>query len=97
MATRIEVSIPELRNAASKITRAASEYQNAANNLKAAADDLSSAWVGESQKAFVAEQSQAYEWYKKMSALCVEYANSMNTAAQNYEETDSAAAALIRG
>ena len=97
MASRIEVSIPELQSAASKITQAASDYQSAADSLKAAADELAANWEGDSQVAFVNEQQQAYDWYKRMAALCEEYAQSMNTAAQRYAETDAAAASLIRG
>ena len=37
-----------------------------------------------------------YEWYKKMAAICEQYAESMNTAAQRYQETDAEAAGTIR-
>ncbi|MCD8087334.1 MAG: WXG100 family type VII secretion target [Oscillospiraceae bacterium] len=96
MASRIEVTISELQSAATKITEAASDYQSAADTLKAAADELAATWEGDSQVAFVAEQEAAYEWYKKMAALCEEYAQSMNTAAERYVETDTEAASTIK-
>ena len=96
MASRIEVTISELQNAASKISQSAADYQSAADSLKAAADELASTWEGDSQVAFVAEQQQAYEWYKKMASICEQYAQSMNMAAQRYQETDAEAASAIR-
>ncbi len=96
MASRIEVTISELQSAASKITQYAADYLSAADSLKAAADELAATWEGDSQIAFVAEQQAAYDWYKKMAAICEEYANSMNTAAQRYIDTDSEAASTIR-
>lgn len=96
MASRIEVSISELQSAASRITQAAEDYKNAATSLKAAADELAATWEGDSQVAFVAEQEDAYNWYTKMAAICVEYAKSMEVAAENYESTDAEAASYIR-
>lgn len=96
MASRIEVTISELQSAAGKITQYAADYQSAADSLKAAADELAATWEGDSQVAFVSEQQAAYDWYKKMAAICEEYANSMNTAAQRYIETDTEAATTIR-
>lgn len=96
MASRIEVTISELQSAASKISEYAADYQSAADSLKAAADELAATWEGDSQVAFVAEQEAAYEWYKKMATLCEEYARSMSTAAQRYQETDAEAATTIR-
>ena len=96
MASRIEVTISELQNAASNITQYAQDYKSAADNLKASADALAGAWEGDSQVAFVDEQEQAYNWYTKMAALCEEYADSMKNAATAYEQTDAEAAAEIR-
>lgn len=96
MASRIEVNISELQSAASNIRQYAEDYANAATTLKAAADELAATWEGDSQVAFVAEQERAYEWYKKMAAICEEYAGAMETAANNYESTDAEAASHIR-
>ncbi len=96
MASRIEVSISELQSAANKITQAAGDYQNAVESLKSAADQLAATWEGDSQVAFVTEQEAAYNWYKKMVALCEEYAQSMNVAAARYMETDAQAASTIK-
>ena len=96
MASRIEVNISELQDAATKIDQYAEDYLTAANNLKAAADQLASTWEGDSQVAFVTEQENAYNWYKNMAAICKQYANAMRQAAQKYQQTDSEAASTIR-
>lgn len=96
MSSRIEVTISELQSAASKITQSAADYKAAADSLKAAADELAASWEGDSQVAFVAEQEQAYEWYKTMAGICERYAESMQEAARKYTETDAEAASLIK-
>lgn len=96
MASRLEVTVSELQNAASNIDSSADEYENAATALKNAADALAATWEGDSQVAFVEEQDKAYEWYKEMAAICREFANAMKTAAEKYVETDSEAANTIR-
>ena len=96
MASRIEVTISELNNAASKIMQCASDYQSAADSLKSAADELAAMWEGDSQVAFVNEQEAAYQWYKKMAGICEEYSQAMSTAADNYQATDTDAASTIK-
>ena len=96
MASRIEVTISELQSAANNINQYAQDYKSAADSLKSAADALAGTWEGDSQVAFVTEQEQAYNWYTRMSELCVEYANAMKDAAQKYADTDTQAANNIR-
>lgn len=96
MENRIEVSIPELRGAATKIRDAATEYLRLADQLNAAANELAATWEGESQVAFETEQNRAYEWYKKMGTLSQEYAQSMDAAANRYEQADDEAASFIK-
>lgn len=96
MASRIEVTISELQTAGNKINQYAQDYRTAAESLKAAADQLASTWEGDSQVAFVNEQQNAYNWYKNMAAICEQYAQSMLTAAQKYQQTDAEAAQTIR-
>ena len=96
MASRLEVTVSELQNAATKIESSANDYETAANALKNAADQLAQTWEGDSQVAFVDEQQRAFEWYKKMAEICRQFANSMKDAAQRYTETDNQAATTIR-
>ena len=96
MASRIEVTISELQDAATKIEQYAEDYLTAANNLKAAADQLASTWEGDSQVAFVTEQENAYNWYRNMASICKEYAAALRMAAQKYQQTDAEAVNCIR-
>jgi len=63
--------------------------------LKNAADELAATWEGDSQVAFVDEQTRAYEWYKKMAEICRQFANAMQQAAEKYIDTDNEAKAQI--
>ena len=96
MASRLEVTVSELQQAATNINNSADDYENAATALKSAADELASTWEGDSQVAFVDEQERAYQWYQKMAEICREFANAMQQAAQKYEETDAQATSTIR-
>ena len=95
MASRLEVTVSELQQAATNINTSADDYEAAATALKNAADELAATWEGDSQVAFVDEQTRAYEWYKKMAEICRQFANAMQQAAQKYEETDAQARAEI--
>lgn len=96
MASRLEVTVSELQQAATNISSSADDYETAAGQLKNAADELAATWEGDSQVAFVEEQTQAYQWYQKMAEICREFANAMQQAAQKYEETDAQATSAIR-
>jgi len=96
MASRLEVTVSQLQQAATNISASADDYESAATALKNAADELASTWEGDSQVAFVDEQTRAYEWYKKMAEICRQFANAMQQAAQKYEETDAQATSTIR-
>lgn len=96
MASRLEVTVSELQQAATNISTSADDYETAANQLKNAADELAATWEGDSQVAFVDEQTRAFEWYRKMAEICREFARAMQQAAQKYEETDAQATSTIR-
>lgn len=96
MASRLEVTVSELQQAATNINTSADDYETAATNLKSAADELAATWEGDSQVAFVDEQTRAYEWYRKMAEICRQFANAMQQAAQKYVETDAQATSTIR-
>lgn len=96
MASRLEVTVSQLQQAATNISTSADDYETSATALKNAADELASTWEGDSQVAFVDEQTRAYEWYKKMAEICRQFATAMQQAAQKYEETDAQATSTIR-
>lgn len=96
MASRLEVTVSQLQQAATNINTSADDYEASATALKNAADELASTWEGDSQVAFVDEQTRAYEWYKKMAEICRQFANAMQQAAQKYEDTDAQATSTIR-
>lgn len=96
MASRLEVTVSELQQAATNINTSADDYETAATALKNAADELASTWEGDSQVAFVDEQTRAYEWYRKMAEICRQFARAMQQAAQKYAETDAQATSTIR-
>jgi len=96
MASRLEVTVSELQQAATNIRTSADDYETAATALKNAADELASTWEGDSQVAFVDEQTRAYDWYRKMAEICRQFADAMQQAAQKYEEIDAQATSTIR-
>ena len=93
---RFEVTVSEMQSAANKISQAAQDFLNAANQTFASAQQLAESWEGDSQVAFVAEQQQANEWYKKMVEIVNTYVASLNNAAKAYQQADSEAAANIK-
>lgn len=96
MASRLEVTVSELQQAATNINNSADDYENAATALKNAADELASTWEGDSQVAFVDEQTRAYQWYQKMAQICRDFARAIQQAAEKYAETDAQATSTIR-
>ena len=93
---KIEATISEMTKAANKIQGASDDFLKTAQSVLASAESLGKAWEGDSQVAFITEQSKAFEWYKKMTDLVNEYVKAIRTAANDYEDTDASAAALIR-
>ena len=93
---RFEVTISEMQNAANKISQAAQDFLNAANQTFSSAQQLAESWEGDSQKAFVAEQQQANEWYKKMIDIVNTYVQSLQNAAKTYQQADAESAANIK-
>ena len=92
----IKVTVSELQSAADEITKAADAYRSAAASLKSAADNLAGTWEGDSQVAFVEEQTNANNWYNKMAQIADQYAAQMKSAAAKYAETDQNAANTIK-
>lgn len=93
---RIEATISEMTKAASKIQKASDDFLKTAQDVFASAEALGKSWEGDSQVAFINEQSKALKWYKMMTELVNEYVNAIRNAANDYEDTDASAAALIK-
>lgn len=91
----IQVTISELTGAASKIAKANESFREAVAAVKAASEQLGDTWEGPTRDAFVAEQEQIDKWYNMMSDCVAQYVASMNTAANEYINTDMAARDLI--
>ena len=93
---RFEVTISEMFSAAAKMHQAAEDYLAAACKVYAAAEVLGQSWEGDSQKAFMAEQQKAVEWFKKMAALVESYVQAIQRAAKAYQQADAQAARGIK-
>lgn len=93
---KIEVTISEMVKAANTLTRAADDFLKTANDALGSADALGQCWEGDSQVAFITEQTKANEWYKEMTNLVRDYVSALRSAADDYSETDTSAAALIK-
>lgn len=93
---RFEVTISEMFSAAAKMHQAAEDYLAAACKVYAAAEVLGQSWEGDSQKAFMAEQQKAVEWFKKMAALVESYVQAIQRAAKAYQQADEQAARGIK-
>ena len=89
------VTPEELRAAAKKLENEALNYESASKTAKASADALIANWVGDSQKAFAAEQEKAYNWYMEMTTLARQYSQFLSRAASEYETADAQAAGVI--
>ena len=93
---RVEVTISEMYNAATKIHQAAEDYLTTACKVYALAEVLGGSWEGDSQVAFMEEQRKAAEWFKKMAALVESYVQMIQRAAKAYQEADEQATNSIR-
>ena len=93
---RIEVTISDMRNTASKVSQAADNFRNTAQQVFSAAQALSGTWEGDSQVAFLAEQEKANQWYNKMMEIVNTYVDRLNNAARIYQEADEASASNIK-
>ena len=92
----IEVTLSELRDAASKISKENQNFRDSVAALMTATNDLAEGWEGEAHEDFVSTMQDRQQWYEKMMDLVDEYVKSMNEAAQQYEELDQQGVATIR-
>jgi WXG100 family type VII secretion target len=93
---KIEVTLSEIRGAATKIKKASEEFLSCAGKVLSTAETLSHSWEGDSQVAFMEEQRLANEWYRQMMALVNTYVSNLQEAAQLYEGADAESASAIR-
>ena len=93
---RFEVTVSEMQNAASKIQQAAEDFLTAAGQVMSSAEALGESWEGDSQVAFMEEQTQANAWYNKMVSLVSEYVAMLNNAAKTYAQADADATGAVR-
>jgi WXG100 family type VII secretion target len=93
---RIEVTLSEMRSTASKMKKASDDFLSVAGKVLSSAETLSRSWEGDSQVAFMSEQRQANDWYRKMMALVDTYVSNLQTASRLYEGADADSASAIR-
>lgn len=93
---KIEVTISEMKSAATKLEKAASDFLSMANRVLSTAESLGSSWEGDSNDAFQAEQAAANEWYRQMIDLVNNYIDNLRSAADIYQSTDAESAQEIR-
>ena len=93
---RFEVTVSEMQNAANKISQQAEEFLSAADATFKSAEALAQTWQGDSQVAFVAEQTKANAWYKQMVEIVQTYVTNLQNAAKSYQEADNQAASNIK-
>lgn len=91
------VTISEVRNAASKLQAALADFEQATNNTKAAADTLCSMWEGDARNAFAAEQEKNVAWFGQMAKIVETYISALNVAAEAYTILDETATHIIQG
>ena len=83
---RFEVNPGEMVAAANNIAQEAQNFLDAASQVIAGAEALGQTWEGDSQVAFMNEQQQANEWYKKMVDIVNTYVTMLQEGARKYEE-----------
>ena len=86
---RYEVTFSEMQAAANKIAQEAQNFLDAASQVIAGAEALGQTWEGDSQVAFMNEQQQANEWYKKMVDIVNTYVTMLQEGARKYEEGEA--------
>ena len=65
--------------------------------VKSAAADLASKWEGDGQKAFVANQDEAYRWYSSIHAVVKYVIETVKKVIDTYREAEKRAASIMRG
>ena len=93
---RIEVTLSQMVSTANKIRKSSEDFLSTANQVLASANSLSGLWEGDSQVAFITEQTEANDWYKKMMVLVSSYVSNLEEAARLYQQADQESADAIK-
>lgn len=93
---KIEATLPDMRGAANRIKSSADEFRTVAAQVLSSAEALGACWEGDSQVAFMAQQTRANDWYIKMMDTVDQYVATIKVAAADYEDTDEDAAKTIK-
>ena len=87
MMMEILVDIAELMAAANSMSKAKDIYEDAITNVKNAADELAGNWEGDGQVAFVADQAQAYTYYRSLIDIALDVIENVKKTAEVYSDS----------
>ena len=96
-AMRLLVNAIELSQAAAKMNEAMEVYNEAIEAVKAAAADLASKWEGDGQKAFVANQEEAYNWYTGIRGVVLYIIETVKKVVDMYQQAESRINSIMKG
>ena len=91
------VQAAELIQAANEMNQATEIYEGAVENCKTAAADLASKWEGDAQKAFVAQQENAYSWHKQILSVVRQMIDVIHKAVDLYNQMEDAVKSVVQG
>ena len=87
MGTLIKVDPAKLKAAATEIDNLAADYQRAYEQLYTEVQNLAQTWQGKDNLAFTNQIEGFQDDFQKMQNLMIQYAEYLNTTAQNYQDT----------
>ena len=91
------VQAAELIQAANEMNQATEIYESAVDSCKSAAADLASKWEGDAQKAFVAQQENAYSWHKQILSVVRQMIDVIHKAVDLYNQMEDAVKSVVQG
>lgn len=96
MGKKITVTPQELRNSARTITDAAADYLTDYTDLYTKMNEMSNAWQGKDNQAFITQISGFEEDFKKMHKLMEKYSEYLTKTANTYDSTQEKIAEAAR-
>lgn len=84
---KITVDTQQLRSASTTINSKAQEYQGLYGQLYSLVEELQGAWSGTDNTAFTTQIEGFKDDFDYMHQLMIDYANSIQKAAETYEQT----------
>ena len=91
------VQAAELIQAANEMNQATEIYEGAVESCKSAAADLASKWEGDAQKAFVAQQENAYSGHKQSLSVVRQMIDVIHKAVDLYNQMEDAVKSVVQG